>query len=143
MTPFPDPEDLRIDHPAPAKSVCSGRPPRHRPTEPVLKGPIPLAWLERAGRLPGKALAVALVLWYLAGLTGKRTVHICLTKSRRLGLTEASARRGLKALEGAKLVEVRRLPGRGLEVTLLDVRFDGDARADDGLPNLTGNRRDP
>ncbi len=102
------------------------RPPRHRPRERFLKGPIPWAWLDRAGRLPGKSLAVGLVLWQLAGLSRKRTIHVCLANVHSLGLSEDSARRGIKALERARLIEVRRRPGRGLDVTLLEVRDDAD-----------------
>jgi hypothetical protein len=41
--------------------------PRHRPGEKFLRGPIPWKWLIRAGRLPGKALQVGLLLWQAAG----------------------------------------------------------------------------
>lgn len=42
----------------------------------VLKGPIPWGWLDRAGRLSGKALAVGLVLWHYAGMTRRRSIHV-------------------------------------------------------------------
>jgi hypothetical protein len=92
--------------------------PRHRAGEKFLKGPVPWDWLDRAGRLPGKALAVALVLWREAGCTKRRTVKFCLGGARAMGLNEQSARRGLRALVGAGLVRVHHLPGHGLEVTL-------------------------
>ena len=44
-------------------------PPSPQKGEAFLKGPIPLAWLERAARLPGKSLQAAVALWYAAGLT--------------------------------------------------------------------------
>jgi hypothetical protein len=130
MAAFPEPEGLRLSREA-GRAASSGRPPRHRPGEPFLMGPIPWAWLDRAGRLPGKALAVGLVLWRQAGLKSNRTVHLCLAGSRSLGLREASARRGLKELENAGLVEVRRLPGRGIDATLLDVRADEIGNGDE------------
>lgn len=39
------------------------------PGKTFLKGPIPLPWLQGAARLPGKALHVGVVLWFLSGLT--------------------------------------------------------------------------
>src|SRR5579885_1671455 len=100
------------------------RPPRHGPGEKFLKGPIPWKWLERACRLPGKALQVALLLWYAAGCTRNRTVRLCLNGTLPEGLNRQSARRGLRRLVEARLVEVRHFPGKGLEVTLLDVQVD-------------------
>jgi hypothetical protein len=45
-----------------------------------------------------------------------------------MGLNQDSTRRGVRELERAGLITVQRLPGRGLEITLLDVR---DWRRDD------------
>jgi hypothetical protein len=96
------------------------RPPRHRPTERFLKGPIPWPWLEVAARLPGKTLALALALWREAGYRRRRTVKLCLNRVE-LGVTRQASRRALRCLEAAGLVSVARQPGHGLEVTLLDV----------------------
>lgn len=126
MPPLPDPEHFRLPESMTALARPPSRPPRHRPRERFLKGPIPWAWLDRAGRLPGKALAVGLVLWQLAGMARRRTVHVCLSSLGSLGLNEDSARRGIKALERARLIVVRRRPGRGLDVILLEVRDDAD-----------------
>ena len=41
-----------------------------------IKGPLPLDWMQRAARLPGKTLQVALALWYLAGLQKSLTVKL-------------------------------------------------------------------
>src|SRR5262249_13109563 len=42
--------------------------PRHKQGEHFLRGPIPLKWLTMASSLPGKALHVALAIWYGSGL---------------------------------------------------------------------------
>jgi len=42
--------------------------PRHKLGEKFLKGPIPWDWISRAAKQPGKAVHVALVLWFLAGI---------------------------------------------------------------------------
>jgi hypothetical protein len=121
--PF-DPDCLRLEG-----SVLSGanpalprpaKPPRHRPGEWFLRGPVPWPWLEVAARLPGKALALSLCLWREAGRQGgRRTVGLCLPHAG-LGISEQAARRALRALQAAGLVSVLRKPGCGLEVTLLD-----------------------
>lgn len=101
----------------------SRRPPRHAAGEPFLKGPIPWAWLREAARLPGKALAVALMVWRLAGMHKSDSVAFSLTSLEgELGVTRDSARRGLEALEVAGLVSVHRHPGRKPVVTLLPAR---------------------
>jgi len=95
-------------------------PPRHQPGEVFLKGPIPWAWLVRAGQLPGRALHVALVLWREAGCRNSRTVPFRLALAVQFGVHPDTARRGLHALAKAGLISTRYIPGRYLEVTLLD-----------------------
>jgi hypothetical protein len=129
--PF-DPDSLRgpgID-PAALQPRPARRPPRHKPGEPFLKGPIPWPWLTTAARLPGKALHVALVLWREAGCRKSRTVRFCLSHGDDLGVSEQAARRALRGMERAGLVSLLRKPGRGLEVTLLDLA--GEQRDDGG-----------
>jgi hypothetical protein len=107
LDPF-DPAALRLSPgavPPPARPV---RPPRHRPGEWFLRGPVPWPWLEAAARLPGKALALSLCLWREAGRRRCRTVKL------------SPARRALRSLEAAGLVVIDRQPGRGLAVTIVD-----------------------
>lgn len=102
----------------------SRKPPRHRQGETFLRGPIPWAWLDRAGRLPGKALAVALWLWMQAGCKKNRTVRFQLAGVTAMGMHADTARRGLRALANAGLVSILHRPGCGLEVTLLEAPAD-------------------
>jgi len=118
--PF-DPESHRLPG-TELKALASRpatKPPRHRQGEWFLRGPIPWPWLEQAARLPGKVLALALVLWREAGRSNRRTVKLSL---RRLPLdvSEQAGRRALWSLEAAGLVSVQRSPGNGLEVTIRD-----------------------
>jgi hypothetical protein len=120
--PF-DPDNLRLDGstlPPPEAPRRSAKPPRHRPGEWFLRGPIPWPWLETAAQLPGRALALALCLWREVGRHKRRTVRLCLGQVG-LGVNEQAARRALRVMEVAGLVSVLRKPGRGLEVTLLDL----------------------
>jgi hypothetical protein len=86
--------------------------------------PVPLAWFDRACVLPGKALAVGLVLWRLARL--KKTNSVLLTNAalKRHGLARWAKYPALQALERAGLVAVRRRPKRSPEVTLLEPPAD-------------------
>jgi hypothetical protein len=79
---------------------------------------VPLAWLDRAARLPGQALAFGLILWFKRGLTGNTTVSLCL-EHVGFGVSEQAGRRAINALAEAGLVSVVRKPGRGLQVTIL------------------------
>jgi hypothetical protein len=125
--PF-DPAGLRLDASMFGRTEAAAprpvKPPRHRNGEWFLRGPVPWSWLEAAARLPGKALALSLCLWREAGRRGgRRTVKVCLSRVG-LGMSEQAARRALQSLETANLVSVARKPGRGLELTLLDVPTD-------------------
>jgi DNA-binding transcriptional ArsR family regulator len=119
--PF-DPDNLRLDASAflaAAQSPRPTRPPRHRPGEWFLRGPVPWRWLEVAARLSGQALALSLCLWREANRRNRRTVRLCLGRMG-LGVSEQAARRALRKLERAGLVSVLREGGRGLEITRLE-----------------------
>jgi hypothetical protein len=114
-----DLEALRLrQSPKPATGLRTTRP--HR-TALFLKGPIPWAWLVSAGRLPGKALHVALVLHLLRGLQRNARVHLESKHVRSFGFSRHSANRGLARLERAGLVAVERRPGRSHMVTILEI----------------------
>ncbi|EIC21447.1 hypothetical protein Thi970DRAFT_01655 [Thiorhodovibrio frisius] len=81
--------------------------PRHQAGEPFVKGPIPLNWLERAARLPGKALHVGLALWFRAGMVGDAWVKLSNGLVARFGVERNAKRRALTALQGAGLVETQ------------------------------------
>lgn len=99
----------------------SPRPPRHQPGQAFLKGPVPWDWLVQAGQLPGQALHVGLVLWREAGCLNRHTVPFRLSLAVQFGMHQATARRGLHALEKAGLISTRTIPGRHLEVTLRSI----------------------
>jgi hypothetical protein len=94
---------------------------RPRTYKRFLKGPIPEAWLIRAMVLPGKALAVGLLLWLEHGITGRWTVRFCQDRYAARGISWRTAHRGIKELEQAGLIEVSSRPGSGLDVTILDL----------------------
>jgi hypothetical protein len=89
-----------------------------------LKGPIPLPWMTKACGLPGqKSLAVALAIWWVAGLR-KRRDHLLITSAslEHFGVRDRSAKyRALAALEGAGLIHVLRQTRKNPSVSILDV----------------------
>lgn len=93
---------------------------RHARPHRFLKGPVPWPWLARAAALPGRALAVSVVLWHYAGMARTRTVALNLSRLP-LAIERSTASRGLSALERVGLVRVQRLPGHKLLVTILPV----------------------
>ncbi len=97
----------------------SFRPPRHKPGERFLKGPIPWAWVEAAAALPGPALIVGLRVWFEAGIRRSKTVPVNLSCGP---IPRRSAVRGLHALASAGLVSVERRPGKLSLITLLPGR---------------------
>ncbi len=96
------------------------KPPRHRSGEKFLKGPIPWSWLAKAAKQPGKALHVAVALWFWAGVKRSRQVPLSTAQLLKLGANRFSGYRGLKALERVGLVSVIRKQGRHSIVTLLE-----------------------
>ena len=80
---------------------------------------IPLSWICLASRLPGKALHVGIVLWYLAGVSRSLTVKLTRSRLRRFGIYHETGRRGLLALENAGLVQVERGGKKSPSVTLV------------------------
>lgn len=86
-----------------------------------LRGPIPIEWLTAAARLPGKALAVGVAIWFRVGCQPyDADVSICNTLLSRLGVHRVSGYRGLAALEQAGLVAVTRHRGRCPRVKLCE-----------------------
>ncbi len=99
-------------------------PPRHRPGDPFIKGPVAHAWIASASRLPGAGLHVAMAYRFYGnrfrfkrrGLQwGVQDV------ARGLRISDDSARRGLHEAELAGLLSVAREPGCKLAVSVLDL----------------------
>jgi len=95
--------------------------PRHHPGEKFLKGPIPLRWLTRAATLPGKALHVALALWFQAGVERSATVRLNLSRLQDFGVERSAGSRALTMLATCRLVAVWQRPGCAPIVTILEV----------------------
>jgi hypothetical protein len=90
-----------------------------------LRGPISLAWLSDAIRLPGKTWAVGLLLWHVVALQRAQKRKIVRLGHRerqwypKFHLHRNTVYRGLRRLEQAGLVRVQAQRGMSVEVTLL------------------------
>jgi hypothetical protein len=120
-----DPWDLlRLPVELVGEVVSRERPPRHRPGDPFIKGPIPYAWIASACRLPGSGLHVAMSYRFYRdrfrfkrrGLRwGLRDI------ARGLGISLRSVQYALHAAELAGLLAVERKPGCKPEVSVLNL----------------------
>lgn len=82
---------------------------------------VPIKWLARASRLPGKALAVGLSIWSLALAVKKTTVMVTPSNVEPFGIDTSAKSRALTALANAGLISVDRRRGRFPIVTLMSV----------------------
>ncbi len=83
-----------------------------------LKGPIPLASLAVAARLRGRALALLLLIHHRTAVTGEPMASVPARLLAEFGIGRDAKARGLRELEAAGLVRVRRERGRTARVGL-------------------------
>ena len=101
--------------------VACVRPPRHRPGETFLRGPIPFEWMAKACRLPGHGLHVASTVLYLCRRFRKPNRWGLARIGEALGISNDSAQRGLHAAEEAGLISAVREPGCKIVLTVCDL----------------------
>jgi DNA-binding transcriptional ArsR family regulator len=90
-----------------------------------LDAKIPLCWISRACRLPGKALEVALAIWFLTGLRHSvRDLKLTSAVVERFGVSPPAKSRALTRLEKAGLIRADRRQGKNPLVTILKVEED-------------------
>ena len=88
-----------------------------------IKGPLPVATIAAASKKSPAALQAAIALFFLHGLTGKRTFKAEPARFDELGISRKSRQRGLQALEEIELITLGHRNGCSLEVVLLDSFF--------------------
>ena len=84
-----------------------------------VRGPLPLAEVCAAARLPGKALAVWLLAHHRMRITGKTMVTLPSSLLEEAGIDRNAKARALSNLERNGLVEVRRQRGRTPLISLV------------------------
>jgi hypothetical protein len=97
------------------------RPPRHRPGDPFIKGPIPHPWIASACRLPGAGLRVAMAPRFLCCRFRSPNRWGLDAIAKGLRISHDSARRGFHSAELGGLLTVEREPGCKLAVSVLDL----------------------
>ena len=93
------------------RNVSTGQWEEAKTKELSIRGPIPMPWVERVAQLPGKALALAMGLWWLNGMAKGGEVTVTRKMLERLNLSRDAAADGLTRLEKAGLIGVTRAPG--------------------------------
>jgi hypothetical protein len=86
-----------------------------------LRGPIPIRWLSSAAELPGKAINLALALWWLRGMTKGKPFKLRGDAVRLFQVSRDATAAGLVRLEQAGLIQVERKPGQRPIVSILDL----------------------
>jgi hypothetical protein len=88
------------------------RQPRKTSQSYFLKGPIPLWWLTRASKLPGKATALGIALWWLRGMSKDDSFKLTGKALEAMNVSRDAATDGLRRLEVDELVSVERAKGK-------------------------------
>ena len=93
---------------------------RVKPAGRFLGVPISWDWLSAVAHQPGRALHVAIVLRFLAGLNRSQTVALSSQELLNFGVSRKTGYRALKALQTAGLVTVDQKHGRHPRVTIVE-----------------------
>jgi hypothetical protein len=83
--------------------------------------PLPISQFDQACALPGKSLAIYLLLWRQTRLEKKQVVTLTSTSLQTHGISRHQKETALHRLEAARLIAVQRRDRRNPEVTLLDL----------------------
>lgn len=82
---------------------------------------IPFPWVRAAMQTSRTDARVVLILWWQAfRQRTRRTVRVSRSQLRELGIDRRTYARVLRVLERAELVQIRRAPGKGFVVTILE-----------------------
>ena len=91
-----------------------------------LRGPIPMAWLDKAAGLPDKTLNVALALMWLHGMNRGEPFKLTQKALRYLHVSRDACYDGINRLEHGGLISVERQAGQRHTITILDLKEFGD-----------------
>ncbi len=84
-----------------------------------LRGPIPMTWLSKAAKLPGKTLNVALSLCWLYGMAKGKPFKLTQKALNLLHVGRDAASDGLVRLEQEGLIRVERQAGQRHIISIL------------------------
>lgn len=92
--------------------------PQHDEGDHFIKGPIPMAWIKVASRCGYRAEAVALLVWFAAGLQKSNPCRLTPKVLAELHVHPRTARRILERFMAAGIVNVQFHRGRSPLVTI-------------------------
>ena len=115
--------------PLPNPAFTINRRSQKQPHGEFLKGPVPMSWIRTVGKLPGKALSVGVVLFFLAGLK-RSTVRIQLSSREllKIGVNRFAKYRALKTMADAGLITVDSHIGLSPVITILNIPTENKLR---------------
>ena len=93
-------------------------------SEPFLKGPIPITWLNRAALLPGKAINVALAIRWLSDMNANSAIKLSRKSMALFNFSSDAASDAIRRLESGGLIKVQRRPGQRPMIEILLVGKD-------------------
>lgn len=105
-------------------AAIAQKPVRHKRYNKFIKGPLPLDWFMQAAKLQGKAMNIALALWYLSGLNKTATIKLTHRILSNFDVSPRTSYRVLEQMEKAGLISVVRHQGRSPLVTLIASAVD-------------------
>jgi DNA-binding MarR family transcriptional regulator len=80
-----------------------------------------MRWLYRAAFLPGKALHLAVALRHLAGIVGSNDIQLSRKLLEQMCISPDACSDGLRRMEAAGLISVKRHPGRRPRICIIEV----------------------
>lgn len=114
----PKPTSKRKTGTAKTTIKTSNKLPRHSDGDRFVKGPIPLDWIKAASRCGHRAEAVALLVWYAAGVQRANPCKLTPKVLAELHVHPRTARRILERFVHAGLAVVKFHRGRSPLVTI-------------------------
>ncbi|MFA6015453.1 MAG: hypothetical protein WC742_10335 [Gallionellaceae bacterium] len=86
-----------------------------------LRGPIPLSWLSRAARLPGKTINVSLAICWLVGMSSTKLIRLNRNALERFHVSNDAAGDALRRMETDGLITLHKKSGRRPLIEILSV----------------------
>lgn len=90
-------------------------------TEPFLKGPISIAWLQRAAHFPGKTINVALAIRWLSDMNSNKPIKLTRKALEYFNVSSDAATGALNRMADDGLITLEKKPGQRPLIKLLSI----------------------
>jgi len=97
-------------------------------SEPFLRGPIPISWLNRAAQLGGKTLNVAIAIRWIHGMSGNQPIKLSKKALQSFHVSSDAASDALNRMEANGLIRLSKKPGQrpAIDVLAIDSKSSGE-----------------